>query len=121
MNKSDLKTGMWIITRGGDKYLVLRDALGFSSTEDREFLLLNEDGWLGSEDYNNDLTIKTETNVVGDPDEYDIIEIYQPTLHGLTPNISNLVWRRPSPTYLSKSEIAKRLGINVHSLVITND
>lgn len=70
MNIKDLKTGMRIITRNGDTYIVLKNVkTPYGRVED--MYVQKNGGWMSSSSYNEDLTIKGERN-----SDYDIMKVY---------------------------------------------
>lgn len=84
MKLSDLKTGMWVKTRDGCMYLVLRDHV---SIEDGIFI--DNSGFLRLKNYNDEM-------IDVDSTEYDIIEVFIPDLDTYTLNGDCLisVWKR---------------------------
>lgn len=117
MNIKDLKTGMRIITRNGDEYIVLKNVkTPYGRVED--MYVLKDGGWMSSSSYNEDLTIKGKTN-----SNYDIMEVYAQNqgkyIDGSvisTNNVKNmdLIWKRENiKKEMTISEIEKELGYSI--------
>lgn len=103
MKKSDLKNGMVVEQRDGDKlmYLETEDFKGFVS----------EDDYMSIDEFDDDLL-----DPDGD-DEYDIVAIYQPASlfesqqnrwDSLTP-----IWERPTHKEMTVADVEKELGFKV--------
>lgn len=75
MTKSDLKTGMHVVTKNGAEWVVLKDTLFkgkdvmISVTEDED----NNGNWIGLDSYNENLTVTDK-----EFNQLDIVRIYQP-------------------------------------------
>lgn len=84
MKLSDLKTGMWVKTRNGEKYLVLRNHF---SIDDGMFI--DKSGFLKYGCYNDDMSYPKYSG-------YDIIEVFKPDLGKYTLNGDCLIpiWER---------------------------
>lgn len=109
MTKKDLKSGMTIITRNGNKYLVLTNC-GSSTLQD--FCLVSPTGFLESCEYTDDLL-----DVDGDTyDEWDIMEVYNDKISAITysmPTHSDPIWKRIEPVRYKEitiAEIEEKLG-----------
>ena len=106
MTKKDLKSGMTVITRNGNKYLVLTNCV--SSTL-QDFCLVGPTGYLESCGYADDLTD-------GICDEWDIMEVYNAKILETTysmPTYSHPIWKRIESIEhkeMTIAEIEKELG-----------
>lgn len=96
MRLSDLKTGMWIKTRIGNMYLVLKD---YETINYGSGVFANVDGFLTFEHYTNDLR-DTED------DGYDIIEIFKPDgdMFILNSDVLISIWKRRQEPELTSFE-----------------
>ena len=65
MKKSELKTGMMIVTRDGDRWMVFKDV------DNSEDVLITYDGWNDLKMYDEDLRL-----LVNHDKSFDIIEVY---------------------------------------------
>ena len=97
MKKDDLRAGMIVELRDGDKGIVLLN------TEHGD-LLLYRDGWNNVGEYEDDLTAGVGF------EEFDIIKVYQPShKHGYAIKnwgLAKLIWERPAdePTITIKGK-----------------
>lgn len=84
MKLSDLKTGMWVKTRNGDKYLVLRNHVSIV-----DGIFVDKSGFLKYGCYNDDMTYPKYSG-------YDITEVFKQDLGKYTLNGNSLisVWKR---------------------------
>ena len=111
MKKKDLKSGMNVITRNGNRYLVLTDCIS-STLED--FYLVGPTGFLRSSEYTNDLSINNNKY-----DQWDIMEVYNDKISADTysmSTLSNLIWKRIEPIQYKEmtiAEIEKELGYSI--------
>lgn len=111
MNKSDLKTGMVVEVKNGEKYLVMLNA------ENKSMSLINfNGGFMSLDDYDESLNCVNGDDV----DEWSVIKVYS-----LEKNISvifsctnrviknaKVLWeRREEPVEMTVAEIEKKLGI----------
>ena len=110
MKKSDLKTGMFIETRNGGKYLVMLDP----DCEDMELINFNG-GYMPLYYYNNEL-IFTEQSLRG----FDVVKVYsvEGSIHRLLSDKEHmkfkLVWEREEKTKeMTVKEIEKKLGYKI--------
>jgi len=130
MTKSDLRTGMVVTLRNGNKYTVYLNCHNHNndhSSSDRLFrdVLVNssyghlDDPWLSLCNYNEDLTRKLRT--VGDHLDFDIVKV-QTMLHPQHLNTVpekvatyETIWERkePNPKQMTVAEIEKELGYKV--------
>lgn len=100
MKKSDLKTGMWVKTRDGDEYMVLRD-VETKIYGNQEFCLVRDNMFICGYNYNDNLKRKDSIE-----DKYDIVSV-----HG-SGEVSNLtftfqedeiIWKREDKTGIKKA------------------
>lgn len=115
MKKEDLKSGMVVVTRDGNKGIVL---LGTTNGD-----IIGGCGeyhgatWKPLDALNDDLT----SNYEG---EYDIVKIYNTSGNKNFGTIDldklQLIWERPEPKFveLTMDQIAEKLGIDVELLKI---
>lgn len=110
MTKKDLKSGMTVITRNGNKYLVLTNC-GSSTLQD--FCLVNPTGFLRSCGYTDDLL----NNIGGDEyDQWDIMAVYNDRISANTysmPTNLDPIWKRIEPVRYKEmtiAEIEEKLG-----------
>jgi hypothetical protein len=102
--KSDLKTGMWVELRNGEKSLV------FLNTKHGDIFSSN-DTWGSLGGYSEDLTLKDEEI---DDIQYDIVKVYQPTCNRDYYNFdshSKVVWERKEEK--PKNKIDKEVITNI--------
>ena len=95
--KNDLKSGMVVETREGNRYMVLEDRL------------IREGGFLYFSDYYVDLSFQ-DNNV------YDIMKVWKPTIRsikGMLEGPDNLIWVRRTPKEMTIKEIEVALGYPV--------
>lgn len=108
MKKSDLKTGMVVETRNGEKYLVM---LG-PDCEGRELINFGY-GFMPLSRYANNLMIKT-----GD-EEFDIMKVYSVEgsicwlLRDKKRMNFELIWQRKEIKEMTVKEIEKELGYKI--------
>ena len=107
---SDLKVGMLVENRGGDRYIIAQNE-GY-------MFGANETGWMDFDNFKDDMTYTYE------PEPYfDIIKVYGiPRLNTnfFNYNIKNrkLLFERKEPKELTMQEIADKFGIPVDQLKI---
>lgn len=115
MKLKDLKTGMRIILRNGQEYIVLNNVITPYERKEDMYILV-DGGWMSSSSYNDDLTCK------GDSKEYDIMKVYAQNngnyLDGdvLQRNaIKNmdLIWERKEKRKMTVAQICKELGYDI--------
>lgn len=116
MNIKDLKTGMRIITKNGDEYIVLENVK--TPYKKVENMYISKDGgWMSESSYNEDLTIKDTIN-----SDYDIMEVYvQNQGEYIDGNLiinkvenMDLIWKRNEhKKEMTISEIEKELGYSI--------
>ena len=112
MKKSDLKLGMVVEYRCGEKALVI-------SVND-EVLFSDSNGFMRLKDYNDDLLVIDRHN---DSGKWDIDKIFKVTLGCsidtmLSGNFLKLLWERQKEVELTMDEIAEKFGIPVKNLKI---
>ena len=109
MQKSNLRTGMWVKYRDGQYAIVLRD------TKNGD--LFADDGFMDFDSYTEDLKVARTL----EPTDYDIMEVWQPKgcrcYYKFQESVSTLLWKRNSPRTLAFAEaekiLADHLGQNV--------
>lgn len=115
MKLSELKTGMRIVTRNKEEYIVLKNVKNpYKETEDM-YILLNKIGWLSESNYNEDMTTRSGNK------DFDIMEVYaQNSGIYIDANVIrdkieelNLIWKRKDIKKMTVSEICKKLGYEV--------
>ena len=105
MKKKDLKSGMTVVTRNGNKYLVLTNC---GSLTLKDFYLVGPTGFLRSSEYTNDLSINNNKY-----DQWDIMEVYNDRISAKTysmPTLSNPIWKRVEHKEMTIAEIEEELG-----------
>lgn len=113
MKKSDLKLGMVVEYRCGEKALVI-------SVND-EVLFSDNNGFMRLKDYNDDLLVIDRHN--DSDDKWDIDKIFKVTL-GCSINTMlkgcflKPLWERQKEVELTMDEIAEKFGIPVKNLKI---
>lgn len=104
MTLQDLKTGMVVETRKGDKFLVIN--------RDGELCCIREHGYIplyGGSPHRNDMTWT-------DGPELDIMKVFNPGIKGFEDMLSdehNCIWTREEKRKMTVSEICKELGYEV--------
>lgn len=115
MTLNDLKTGMIVTWRNGEKATVLRDTpkFGILLNTDRNFLVrCSGDGWTTLSNYNDDFTNKFV-------DIYDIVKVEVPRHPYDCFNYnrytfdSEVVWEKESAVKMTVAEIEKKLGYKI--------
>lgn len=109
MKKSDLKTGMVVETRNGEKYLVMLEP------DCKDMELINfKGGYMPLYYYNNEL-IFTEQSVQG----FDVVKVYSVgwTICDLLSDKEcmefKLIWERNEPKEMTIEEIEEELGYKI--------
>ena len=110
MKKSDLKTGMKVVLRNGEEYLLLLNTEEVLGTYNILIPLCeNNSGWLSFDSYNEDLTCEDGYN------EYDIMKVFTPyciwTL--LYDSFWDKVWERKDKKKMTIEDIEKELGYEI--------
>lgn len=113
MKISDYKIGTHFITREGVEYVLMPNVQRYSN-DNFSLSRLNDDGWLGANDYDDDYRMIDEDD---DFCQYDIAKIVQPMYNNciLLPyeyhkDIFKIVWERPEARKMTKAEIEAELG-----------
>lgn len=116
MKLSDLETGMRIILRNKQEYIVLKNVITPYREGKEDMYILVDGGWMSSNKYNNDLTCK------GKDRGYDIMEVYVQNsgnyLDGSVLDKDALrymdkIWERKEKRKMTVSEICEELGYDV--------
>lgn len=107
--KNDLKSGMVVKLRNGEKYLVVDD------------LLITSDGFMRLSSYNINMICNVTNNDFAV--KYDIMEVYAKTYSwgsGFKINLNHgeLLWKRKEIKHYTKEDIAKMINMNVDDFVI---
>lgn len=114
MNKSDLKTGMRIVTRNGSEFIVLENVMTPSRTVQNMYV--KKDGGFMSEGlYNEDLTAKSGQK------EWDIVKVYvqnqgeylDAAVISGDIECMDLIWERDDKKEMTIQEIEKELGYSI--------
>ena len=96
MKKSDLKTGMIVELRDGQKGMILESVGEFGT------LIQGRNGWASLSRYNNDLTVRCPSNSL------DVIRVYRPNrisqIVQARWEAQELVWEREEPRSTSIKE-----------------
>ena len=104
MNKSDLKNGMVLELRNGERYMVVGE------------YWIRQNAWIDPDDYNEDLAIKGDTKA---DRQFDVVRVYRPHQYDAIAvmekkkDTSKLVWERKEPMKMTVKEIEKALGYPV--------
>lgn len=115
MKKSDLKTGMMVVTRDNDEYMVMLN-VEFSATGSKpQNFLVAKDGWMPLSKYSDDLKLGEDEEMP----ELDIVAVYSPLMEASLwrKNLSDTddwecVWKREEqPVEMTVAEIEEKLGI----------
>lgn len=123
MNKSDLKTGMMVVTRNGDEFMVILSVeYANTGTNEPRNVMVSENGWMPLYEYSDDL-------VLGIMSELDIVAVYSPKMTASLwkKNIKNecyweCIWKRDEPPVeMTLAEIEKKLGIKNLKIVKEKD
>ena len=115
MKKSDLKTGMMVVTRDKHKYMVMLN-VEYDATRkmiESPNVIVSEDGWIPLSKYSDDLKVYSQF------DNLDIVEVYAPLMTASLwrkklsdKNDWKCVWKREEPPVeMTVAEIEKKLGI----------
>ena len=115
MKKSDLKTGMWVETRDGHKFMVLRDCDTYWGNED--LLFCSSGTYMLGREYSDDLVC---TGGSTSPKMFDIIKVTSSNLpHRVNGNTFDceratyVLWQREPTKQMTLSEIEAALGYPV--------
>ena len=117
MELKDLKTGMRIILRNGQEYIVLKNVITpYKSEGKQDMYVYINGGWMSSSSYNNDLTVKSKDR------EFDIMKVYVQNngeyidgsvLKKDAIKYMDKIWERKEKKKMTVSEICKELGYDV--------
>ena len=115
MNKSDLKTGMMVVTRDGGEYMVMLNVEydAKRSAIEPPNVIVSKDGWMPLSKYDDDLMAHSAF------DNLDIVEVYAPLMTASLwrKKLSDkkdwvCVWKREEPSVeMTVAEIEEKLGI----------
>lgn len=107
--KDDLKTGMIVEYKSGEKRLVIRDGI--------DILTSGDDGWTSLDNYNETLESCSGTTTI-----VKVYEGYTTDKAGTVDSKLNypgdLIWERPAKVELTLEQIAEKFNIPVDSLRI---
>jgi len=117
MKKSELKTGMYVQTRAGLMYMVMKGVSYPEPTSDPCDVLVSKDGWMKLSSFFEDMTLNDGDGVLGD--KLDIVAVYSPlgAASLWRKDIANIrswkcIWKREEPSVeMTIAEIEKKLGI----------
>lgn len=112
MTKSELRTGMIVTLRNGDRCMIFR---GIQTNYTNEDVLVHpdENGWMRLGSYNEDMTQKENQN-----DSFDIMEVWEADypLHFTSSNKEDhyfLIWEREETKEMTMAEIEAALGYKI--------
>lgn len=115
MKKSDLKTGMVVETRNGEKYLVM-----YSPDFGKRVFISFDGGFLDLKDYLEDLTFRQPKYIRKfNSHDFDIVKIYTlgETLFDILYDKNRLqyktIWQREEIKEMTIDEIEKELGYRI--------
>ena len=112
MQKSDLKSGMSVKLRNGEKGLIV-DVNNIK-------IIQYVDDWDNlNASYTTDLKYSSNSNLAG----YDIMEVYRILNYDcvIRENLckpENLIWKRKEVTELTMQEIADKFGVDVNNIKV---
>lgn len=125
MKKSDLKTGMMVVTRDNGEYMVMLNVeyAAIISNEPQN-VIVSKSGWMPLDNYSDDFDLK-EKNM----SELDIVAVYSPIMpaslwrkNPLHNNSWKRVWKREeSPVEMTVAEIEEKLGIKNLKIIKEHD
>jgi hypothetical protein len=104
MELKDLKTGMVVELRNGDKYLVINQAGKLSGIRENSYITFNS-----LYAHKSDMTWSDDSCL-------DIVKVFCPSLSGfrtMLKNERNCIWTRDEKRKMTVSEICKELGYEV--------
>lgn len=112
MKKSELKTGMWVTTRSGAQYMVIKD-VRTQLYGPQEIAFIGKEGFMLGDNYSEDLEMTTLSSPF--IEEYDIVEIRgfrEGFISANTYLVDNqpLLWRRKEVITLTLEELIKKAG-----------
>ena len=117
-SKDDLKAGMWVELRNGNKYLILTD-VNTTYYGQQKLVGIRDCGFMIGSNLNNDLTHKDSPN-------FDIMKVWGSVVTSNTYNFvdlqSDLIWERkeePIKTKLTLEQLAEKAGYNIDEIEIT--
>lgn len=117
--KSDLKTGMVVESRNGDKYLVIRGDFYAEFYSKQKIMFIANNYYMPGTDY--DSLLKT---IDGEKD-YDIVKVYKPDIYSLEGtfencNDSNLIWEREPEVDWSEVPVGTKIFEQMTGIDIGN-
>lgn len=112
MKKSDLKTGMWVTTRNGSKYMVVKD-VQTQLYGHQEVAFMGKEGFVVGSGFDEDLKMTSRSGSI--VEESDIVEIRGFREGFVSANTYSgynqpLLWRRKKVTTLTLEELIKKAG-----------
>ena len=118
MKREDLTTGMHVICKNGDEYVLIKNVIthtnGQAKITSAPMIGVQNAGWLDLMDYTEDLK---DLNC---DEEFDIQQIYMPRYYRCVitpiyarPEDFELVWERPAKTKMTLKEIEAELGYGI--------
>ena len=112
MKKSELKTGMWVTTRGGDEYMVVKD-VRTQLYGHQEIAFVGKEGFIVGEDFSEDLKMTSFSGPI--TKGYDIVEIRGSREGFISGNTYSgrdqpLLWKRKEVLTLTLEELIKKAG-----------
>ena len=125
MNKSDIKNGMHVITKGGEEYVVVSDVYAPCQIDDgntAKVAMLGLNGvWMNLDQYGEEsLCFRDKPSDIEEDDwQYDIEEVYAPKYYTYTfesvkqfKHDFTRLWKRGVKT-MTKAEIEAELGYKI--------
>jgi len=109
MNKADLRTGIRVELRNGNRYVLLKDFYCEISGH-VEFALVRNGGYMLSSAYNDDLTA-TSGNA-----DWDVVKVFNITNANNVLDVSQVgltVWKREPIKEMTVEEIQQALGYKI--------
>lgn len=108
MIKSELETGMIVALRNGDEYMVLREAVSYTTTNCMDIIVrIKKAGYCFLNSFNEDLTSRTGGS------EFDIMQVYRAEFFGdiIANNEERiLVWKRKEKKRYTYAQLREILG-----------
>lgn len=118
MKKHDLATGMHVICKNGDEYVLIKNVDTHMSGQTKitsvPMISVKNNGWLDLRDYTEDLK---DVNCF---EEFDIQKVYMPKYYRCVispiyaiPEDYELIWERPEKKKMTLEEIEEALGYEI--------
>ena len=114
LKKSDLRTGMKVVTENGIEWRVLLNA-AHEYDDTKDFLIrFDTAGWMKLSDYDDNLKIIDDRDRDGYVNSYDVKEVYEAShlMYLFKQEYGNIVWDKLKRK-MTKEEIEKELGYKI--------